>query len=183
MSLSFNFNLTKIENHEKNTTFYYLTDFNYGNHAKENEECSSTSISDQTIAQMVQSSSDLVYMTSSAKSLQTPGNFRIKMNSTAASAFRNSGKSTYPNNSMLVREALDQNGNVTGSDIMYRSMSDPNAHQGWIWTSLKEERNVKAVIAEISFLLTTSEYCVFIWSNCIAFFCLPEEGVYFCPII
>ncbi len=109
---------------------------------KENEECSSTSISDQTIAQMVQSSSDLVYMTSSAKSLQTPGNFRIKMNSTAASAFRNSGKSTYPNNSMLVREALDQNGNVTGSDIMYRSMSDPNAHQGWIWTSLDENGEV-----------------------------------------
>ena len=101
---------------------------------KENEECSSTSISDQTIAQMVQSSSGLVYMTSSAKSLQTPGNFRIKMNSTAAS--------TYPNNSMLVREALDQNGNVTGSDIMYRSMSDPNAHQGWIWTSLDENGEV-----------------------------------------
>ncbi len=109
---------------------------------KENEECSSTSISDQTIAQMVMSSPDLVYMTASSKSMQTSGNFRIKMNTTAAAAFKNGGKSNYPNNSLLVREALDENGNVTGSDIMYKSKSDPNAHKGWIWTSLDENGEV-----------------------------------------
>ncbi len=102
---------------------------------KETNESSSTSISDQTIARVAHSSSDLVYMTASAKSLQTSGNFRIKMNSTAAGSIKSGGQTVYPNNSMLVREALDENGNVTGSDIMYRSVSDPNAHNGWIWTS------------------------------------------------
>lgn len=103
---------------------------------KETDESSSTAISDQTIARMTQSSSDLVYMTAASKSLQTSGNFRIKMNSTAASSKMIGGQIVYPNNSMLVREALDENGNVTGSDIMYRSVSDPNAHNGWIWTSI-----------------------------------------------
>lgn len=101
---------------------------------KETEESSSTSISDQTIARMAQSSTDLICMTTSNKALQTSSSFRIKMNSAAAEAFRKGDQSNYPNNSLLVREAIDENGNVTGSDIMYRSKSDPNSHNGWIWT-------------------------------------------------
>ena len=103
---------------------------------KEKGECGFTTISDQEVARIAHSSSDLVYMTAASKSLQTSGNFRIKMNSTAASSKMIGGQIVYPNNSMLVREALDENGNVTGSDIMYRSVSDPNAHNGWIWTSI-----------------------------------------------
>ena len=109
---------------------------------KENEESSSTLISDQTIARIAQSSSDLVYMTASSKSLQTSGNFRIKMNAIAAAAFNNGGKANYPNNSMIVREAMDENGNVTGSDIMFKSSSDPNMHNGWIWTSISSAGEV-----------------------------------------
>ena len=103
---------------------------------KETEENSSASISDETIARIAQSTTDLVYMTASAKSLQTSGSFRIKMNKAAANAFKNVAQTNYPNNSMLVREAIDEKGNVTGSDIMYKSKADPFAHNGWIWTSL-----------------------------------------------
>ena len=103
---------------------------------KEIEENSSASISDQTIARMALSTTDLVSITASEKSLQTSGSFRIKTNKAAADAFKKGEQTNYPNNSMLVRQAIDEKGNVTGSDIMYKSKADPFAHNGWIWTSL-----------------------------------------------
>ena len=109
--------------------------------SKEASDNTTASISDQSIARMA-NSGDMVSINSSDKTIQTMGgSFRIKMNSVAVKAYKN-GTSNYPNNSILVREALDANGNVTGSDIMFRSENDAHAHNGWIWTSLDGSGNV-----------------------------------------
>lgn len=102
---------------------------------KDCDSSSSTSISDQSVARMAKSSTDMICLSGSDKSFQTASSFRIKMNSVASRSYQNGERANFPNNSMVVREALDQNGNVTGSDIMYRSQSDPNAHNGWVWLS------------------------------------------------
>ena len=109
---------------------------------KDNDSCSSTNISDQTIARLANSSDGLTCLASSSTSLQTVSSFRIKMNSVASKAINNGLQASFPNNSMLVREALDQNGNVTGSDIMYRSESDPHSSNGWLWLSTDANGNV-----------------------------------------
>ncbi len=109
---------------------------------KDNDSSSSTSISDQTVARMASSSDGMTCLASSSKSLQTVSSFRIKMNSVASKAISNGQQASFPNNSMLVREALDQFGNVTGSDIMYRSEADPHSSNGWLWLSTDANGNV-----------------------------------------
>lgn len=108
---------------------------------KEKDDNSTSSLSDQSIARIAQSSNDFEYVNSTARTT-TQSSFRIKMNGVAARAYRAGQTADFPLNSMLVREALNASGEVTGYDIMYRTNSDGNSSHGWVWTQADEDGHV-----------------------------------------
>ncbi|MBP6335939.1 MAG: hypothetical protein KA444_10760 [Bacteroidia bacterium] len=64
-------------------------------------------------------------------------NFRLRMNSIAKNSLAGHGDMavSYAMNSMLVKEYLNNDGEVTGYDVMYHSPADPNSSDGWLWAS------------------------------------------------
>lgn len=108
---------------------------------KEKDSSANTSLSDQSIARIAHSNSDLLLVSTFSK-LSTQSSFRIKMNRIASNSFLSGQKNDFPLNSMIVREAINENGIVTGYDIMYRSSSDLNSSFGWLWTRADGNGNV-----------------------------------------
>jgi hypothetical protein len=61
------------------------------------------------------------------------GKWNIKMNTIASQAYAK-GATTFPMNSLIVKEKVDQSGKMTGYATMFRTTSDPNSSNGWVWT-------------------------------------------------
>lgn len=108
---------------------------------KEKDSSANSSLSDQSIARIAHSNNDLLVVSTTNK-LSMQSSFRIKMNRIASNSFLSGKKNDFPLNSMIVREALNDNGIVTGYDIMYRSSSDINSAFGWVWTRADGNGNV-----------------------------------------
>jgi hypothetical protein len=105
------------------------------------ESNETTSISDESLIKVVkQSNNEEAGATVLRMKKQ---DFRIRMNDIARNSMAGQGEMavTYASNSMLVKEYLDEQGRVTGYDVMYKAPADPNAHEGWLWASYDAEGN------------------------------------------
>ncbi len=107
--------------------------------SRESDE--SASISDESLITVVKQSNNDVAAASVSRMKKE--NFRIRMNDIARNSMAGKGEMavTYATNSMLVKEYLDEQGKVTGYDVMYKAPADPNAHEGWLWASYDADGN------------------------------------------
>ena len=101
-----------------------------------------TTVSDQSIGQMVrQSSSNGTVVVANAAT----NAFRIRMNRIALQASKENAvepsHGVYPSGAMMIKEYLDAQGNVTSYDVMLKSSTDPAAFHGWVWCSFDAEGN------------------------------------------
>jgi len=112
------------------------------------ETQSETSVSDQSIGQMIrQSNSAGTIFSSNDNQLKSSSaaTYRIRLNKIAMDATKLNSleplHSVYPSGAMLIKEYLDALGNVTAYDVMYKSASDPASFAGWVWCSFDAQGN------------------------------------------
>lgn len=80
------------------------------------------------------------------------GNFKLKFNQIAQDALDGNGElpvgGTFPEGSVLVKEAYDANGDLTLYIVMKKDSDNENAALGWLWAEYDPSGNTVISVAD-----------------------------------